>query len=152
MTPGLLSAVVKTPPDNLWIMAVLTPLFLLLVVIGMVAFIFCQRNRVIFKTGPFRTFKERSKVTPSPCFFSTSLTSNFFHFNIVFISSLIRIQKKHFGLKSLPLVRKMQPCRGGAHPFIFLLHNPPAPPTPTPPPPFPQSLLIKHAAKTNRPR
>lgn len=55
-------AVVKTPPGNLWIMAVLTPLFLLVVVIGMVAFILCQRNRVIFKTGAFRNFKTRSKV------------------------------------------------------------------------------------------
>lgn len=55
-------AVVKIPPGNLWIMAVLTPLFLLMVVIGMVAFILCQRNRVIFKTGAFRTFKTRSKV------------------------------------------------------------------------------------------
>ncbi|XP_059190448.1 UPF0606 protein KIAA1549L isoform X2 [Centropristis striata] len=53
--------VVKTPPSNLWIMAVLTPLFLLLVVIGMVAFILCKRNRVIFKTGAFRSFKTRSK-------------------------------------------------------------------------------------------
>ncbi|XP_071362370.1 UPF0606 protein KIAA1549L isoform X3 [Trachinotus anak] len=53
--------VVKTPPSNLWIMAVLTPLFLLMVVIGMVAFILCKRNRVIFKTGAFRTFKTRSK-------------------------------------------------------------------------------------------
>ncbi|KAG8012957.1 hypothetical protein GBF38_020950, partial [Nibea albiflora] len=53
--------VVKTPPGNLWIMAVLTPLFLLVVVIGMVAFILCKRNRVIFKTGAFRTFKTRSK-------------------------------------------------------------------------------------------
>ncbi|XP_029697831.1 UPF0606 protein KIAA1549L isoform X2 [Takifugu rubripes] len=55
--------VVKTPPGNLWIMAVLTPLFLLLVVIGMVAFIFCQKNRVIFKNGAFRTFKSRSKTS-----------------------------------------------------------------------------------------
>lgn len=55
-------AVVKTPPSNLWIMAILTPLFLLMVVIGMVAFILCKRNRVIFKTGAFRTFKTRSKV------------------------------------------------------------------------------------------
>ncbi|XP_014864626.1 PREDICTED: UPF0606 protein KIAA1549L-like isoform X2 [Poecilia mexicana] len=53
--------VVKTPPSNLWIMAVLTPLFLLMVVIGMVAFILCKRNRVIFKSGAFRTFKTRSK-------------------------------------------------------------------------------------------
>uniref|UniRef100_H3CQT2 KIAA1549-like a n=1 Tax=Tetraodon nigroviridis TaxID=99883 RepID=H3CQT2_TETNG len=53
--------VVKTPPSNLWIMAILTPLFLLMVVIGMVAFIFCQKNRVIFKTGAFRTFRTRSK-------------------------------------------------------------------------------------------
>ncbi|XP_044047755.1 UPF0606 protein KIAA1549L isoform X2 [Siniperca chuatsi] len=55
--------VVKTPPSNLWIMAVLTPLFLLMVVIGMVAFILCKRNRVIFKTGAFRTFKTRSKTS-----------------------------------------------------------------------------------------
>ncbi|XP_013867622.1 UPF0606 protein KIAA1549L [Austrofundulus limnaeus] len=55
--------VVKTPPSNLWIMAVLTPLFLLMIVIGMVAFILCKRNRVIFKTGAFRTFKTRSKTS-----------------------------------------------------------------------------------------
>ncbi|XP_034734193.1 UPF0606 protein KIAA1549L isoform X2 [Etheostoma cragini] len=54
-------SVVKTPPSNLWIMAVLTPLFLLMVVIGMVSFILCKRNRVIFKAGAFRTFKTRSK-------------------------------------------------------------------------------------------
>ncbi|KAM9376117.1 UPF0606 protein KIAA1549L [Pholidichthys leucotaenia] len=55
--------VIKTPPGNLWIMAVLTPLFLLMVVIGMVAFILCKRNRVIFKTGAFRTFRTRSKTS-----------------------------------------------------------------------------------------
>ncbi|XP_029952847.1 UPF0606 protein KIAA1549L-like [Salarias fasciatus] len=53
--------VIKTPPSNLWIMAVLTPLFLLLVVIGMVAFIICKRNKIMFKSGAFRTFKTRSK-------------------------------------------------------------------------------------------
>ncbi|XP_029909987.1 UPF0606 protein KIAA1549L [Myripristis murdjan] len=53
--------VVKTPPSNLWIMAILTPVFLLMVVIGMVAFILCKRNRVIFKTSAFRSFKTRSK-------------------------------------------------------------------------------------------
>ncbi|XP_077372520.1 UPF0606 protein KIAA1549L isoform X3 [Festucalex cinctus] len=53
--------VVKMPQSNLWIMAVLTPLFLLMVVIGMVVFILCKRNRVIFKAGAFRTFKSRSK-------------------------------------------------------------------------------------------
>ncbi|KAF3854371.1 hypothetical protein F7725_022426 [Dissostichus mawsoni] len=53
--------VVKTPPSNLWIMAVLTPLFLLMVVIVMVSFIMCKRNRVMFKSGPFRNFKTRSK-------------------------------------------------------------------------------------------
>ncbi|XP_029290196.1 UPF0606 protein KIAA1549L isoform X2 [Cottoperca gobio] len=55
--------VVKTPPSNLWIMAVLTPLFLLMVVIVMVSFIMCKRNRVIFKTGAFRNFKTRSKTS-----------------------------------------------------------------------------------------
>lgn len=54
-------------------MAILTPLFLLMVVIGMVGFIFCQKNRVIFKTGAFRTFRTRSKVRlcllPSPFMF-----------------------------------------------------------------------------------
>ncbi|XP_049930224.1 UPF0606 protein KIAA1549L [Epinephelus moara] len=55
--------VVKTPQSNLWIMAILTPLFLLMVVIGMVSFILCKRNRVIFKTGAFRTFKTRSKTS-----------------------------------------------------------------------------------------
>ncbi|CAL8358485.1 unnamed protein product [Lota lota] len=53
--------VVKTPPGNLWILAVLTPVVLLVVVLGMVAFILCKRNRVIFKTSAFRTFKSRSK-------------------------------------------------------------------------------------------
>ncbi|XP_037306722.2 UPF0606 protein KIAA1549L isoform X2 [Pungitius pungitius] len=53
--------VVKTPPSNLWIMAVLTPLFLLMVVVVMVSLILCKRNRVIFKTGAFRNFKTRSK-------------------------------------------------------------------------------------------
>ncbi|XP_077372518.1 UPF0606 protein KIAA1549L isoform X2 [Festucalex cinctus] len=55
--------VVKMPQSNLWIMAVLTPLFLLMVVIGMVVFILCKRNRVIFKAGAFRTFKSRSKTS-----------------------------------------------------------------------------------------
>ncbi|XP_056138347.1 UPF0606 protein KIAA1549L [Lampris incognitus] len=55
--------VIKTLPSNLWIMAVLTPVFLLMVVIGMVAFILCKRNRVIFKTSAFKTFKTRSKTS-----------------------------------------------------------------------------------------
>ena len=58
-------AVVKTPPGNLWLLAVMTPVALLLVVLGMVAFILCKRNRVIFKTSAFRTFKTRSKVSTS---------------------------------------------------------------------------------------
>lgn len=71
------AAVVKTPPSNLWIMAVLTPLFLLMVVIGMVAFILCKRNRVLFKTGAFRTFKTRSKVRLD-AFLFVSVSSCFF--------------------------------------------------------------------------
>ncbi|XP_077566344.1 UPF0606 protein KIAA1549L isoform X3 [Stigmatopora nigra] len=55
--------VVKMPQSNLWIIAILTPLFLLIVVIGMVVFILCKRNRVIFKAGAFRTFKSRSKTS-----------------------------------------------------------------------------------------
>ncbi|XP_061825788.2 UPF0606 protein KIAA1549L isoform X1 [Nerophis lumbriciformis] len=55
--------VVKMPPSNLWIMAVLTPLCLLMVVIGMVVFILCKRNRVIFKAGAFRNFKSRTKTS-----------------------------------------------------------------------------------------
>ncbi|XP_056454688.1 UPF0606 protein KIAA1549L [Gadus chalcogrammus] len=55
--------VVKTPPGNLWLLAVMTPVVLLLVVLGMVAFILCKRNRVIFKTSAFRTFKTRSKTS-----------------------------------------------------------------------------------------
>ncbi|XP_054631901.1 UPF0606 protein KIAA1549L isoform X2 [Dunckerocampus dactyliophorus] len=55
--------VVKIQQNNLWIMAVLTPLFLLMVVIGMVVFILCKRNRVIFKAGAFRTFKSRTKTS-----------------------------------------------------------------------------------------
>ncbi|CAL8296308.1 unnamed protein product [Boreogadus saida] len=55
--------VVKTPPGNLWLLAVMTPVALLLVVLGMVAFILCKRNRVIFKTSAFRTFKTRSKTS-----------------------------------------------------------------------------------------
>nr|XP_046202878.1 UPF0606 protein KIAA1549L-like isoform X5 [Oncorhynchus gorbuscha] len=53
--------VVKVPPANLWIMAVLTPVALVMVVVVMVTAILCKRNRVIFKTGAFRSFKTRSK-------------------------------------------------------------------------------------------
>ncbi|KAM8891525.1 UPF0606 protein KIAA1549L isoform 2-T3 [Spinachia spinachia] len=55
--------VVKAPASNLWIIAVLTPLFLLMVVVVMVSLILCKRNRVIFKTGAFRNFKTRSKTS-----------------------------------------------------------------------------------------
>lgn len=77
---GVFAAVVKTPPSNLWILAILTPLFLLMVVIGMVAFIFCQKNRVIFKTGAFRTFRTRAKVR--------GLSSSLFHFWVRLIINL----------------------------------------------------------------
>ncbi|XP_041693789.2 UPF0606 protein KIAA1549L isoform X3 [Coregonus clupeaformis] len=53
--------VVKVPPANLWVMAVLTPVALVMVVVVMVTAILCKRNRVIFKTGAFRSFKTRSK-------------------------------------------------------------------------------------------
>lgn len=88
-------AVVKTPPSNLWIMAVLTPLFLLMVVIGMVAFILCKRNRVIFKTGAFRSFKTRSKVRLSnsvvqlyPCLLLL-FTALYVPFNLLFLFLLL---------------------------------------------------------------
>ncbi|CDQ76713.1 unnamed protein product [Oncorhynchus mykiss] len=55
--------VVKVPPANLWIMAVLTPVALVMVVVAMVTAILCKRNRVIFKTGAFRSFKPRSKTS-----------------------------------------------------------------------------------------
>nr|XP_046202885.1 UPF0606 protein KIAA1549L-like isoform X6 [Oncorhynchus gorbuscha] len=55
--------VVKVPPANLWIMAVLTPVALVMVVVVMVTAILCKRNRVIFKTGAFRSFKTRSKTS-----------------------------------------------------------------------------------------
>lgn len=82
-------AVVKTPPGNLWIMAVLTPLFLLLVVIGMVAFIFCQKNRVIFKSGAFRTFKSRSKV--GIAFSSAIVFCLMLYLNLFFVPSTLFI-------------------------------------------------------------
>ncbi|XP_041746437.2 UPF0606 protein KIAA1549L-like isoform X4 [Coregonus clupeaformis] len=53
--------VVKVPPANLWIMAVLMPVALVMVVVFMVTAILCKRNRVIFKTNAFRSFKPRSK-------------------------------------------------------------------------------------------
>lgn len=59
---GFPTAVVKVPPANLWIMAVLTPVALVMVVVVMVTAILCKRNRVIFKTNAFRSFKPRSKV------------------------------------------------------------------------------------------
>ncbi|CAB1313528.1 unnamed protein product [Coregonus sp. 'balchen'] len=55
--------VVKVPPANLWIMAVLTPVALVMVVVFMVTAILCKRNRVIFKTNAFRSFKPRSKTS-----------------------------------------------------------------------------------------
>ncbi|XP_041693787.2 UPF0606 protein KIAA1549L isoform X2 [Coregonus clupeaformis] len=55
--------VVKVPPANLWVMAVLTPVALVMVVVVMVTAILCKRNRVIFKTGAFRSFKTRSKTS-----------------------------------------------------------------------------------------
>ncbi|KAL0968565.1 hypothetical protein UPYG_G00268570 [Umbra pygmaea] len=55
--------VVKVPPANLWIMAVLMPVALVMVVVVMVIAIMWKRNRIIFKTGAFRSFKTRSKTS-----------------------------------------------------------------------------------------
>ncbi|XP_019896148.2 UPF0606 protein KIAA1549L isoform X3 [Esox lucius] len=55
--------VVKVPPANLWITAVLTPVALVMVVVVMVIAIMWKRNRIIFKTGAFRSFKTRSKTS-----------------------------------------------------------------------------------------
>ncbi|KAM6973308.1 UPF0606 protein KIAA1549L, partial [Aplochiton taeniatus] len=56
-------SVVKTPSSRLWIMAVVTPMTLVMVVIVMVAFMLCKRNSLFFKTSSFRTFKARSKTS-----------------------------------------------------------------------------------------
>ncbi|KAJ8002795.1 hypothetical protein DPEC_G00162680 [Dallia pectoralis] len=55
--------VVKVPPANLWITAVLMPVALVTVVVVMVTGFMWKRNRLIFKTGAFRSFKTRSKTS-----------------------------------------------------------------------------------------
>lgn len=53
--------VVKTVPSNLWILAVLTPVSLVMVVVVMAVAIICRRNRTVFKTSAFRGFHPRTK-------------------------------------------------------------------------------------------
>ncbi|KAI4898541.1 hypothetical protein NFI96_002692 [Prochilodus magdalenae] len=54
--------VVKSVPSNLWILAVLTPVSLVMVVVVMAVAIICRRNRTVFKTSAFRGFHPRTKV------------------------------------------------------------------------------------------
>lgn len=56
------TAVVKSLPSNLWIMAVLTPVSLVMVLIVMAVALVCRRNRSVFKTSAFRSFHPRTKV------------------------------------------------------------------------------------------
>lgn len=53
---------VKSVPSNLWILAVLTPVSLVMVVIVMAVAIICRRNRNVFKSSAFRGFHPRTKV------------------------------------------------------------------------------------------
>ncbi|XP_030644388.1 UPF0606 protein KIAA1549L [Chanos chanos] len=55
--------VVKSLPSNLWIMAVLTPVSLVMVVVVMAVTIVCRRNRTVFKTSAFRSFHPRTKTS-----------------------------------------------------------------------------------------
>ncbi|XP_063052111.1 UPF0606 protein KIAA1549L [Engraulis encrasicolus] len=55
--------VVKSLPSNLWIMAVLTPVSLVIVLIIMAVALVCRRNRSVFKTSAFRSFHPRSKTS-----------------------------------------------------------------------------------------
>ncbi|GAA6094428.1 UPF0606 protein KIAA1549L isoform X1, partial [Tachysurus ichikawai] len=55
--------VVKSVPSNLWILAVLTPVSLVIVVIVMAVAIVCRRNRNVFKSSAFRGFHSRTKTS-----------------------------------------------------------------------------------------
>ncbi|KAF7707649.1 hypothetical protein HF521_018867 [Silurus meridionalis] len=55
--------VVKSVPSNLWILAVLTPVSLVIVVIVMAIAIICRRNRNVFKSSAFRGFHQRTKTS-----------------------------------------------------------------------------------------
>ncbi|XP_016358568.1 UPF0606 protein KIAA1549L-like isoform X4 [Sinocyclocheilus anshuiensis] len=54
-------SVVKNLPSNLWILAVLIPVSLVMVVVIMAVAIICRRNRTVFKTSAFRNFHPRTK-------------------------------------------------------------------------------------------
>uniref|UniRef100_A0A8C2K4M4 KIAA1549-like a n=1 Tax=Cyprinus carpio TaxID=7962 RepID=A0A8C2K4M4_CYPCA len=53
--------VVKSLPSNLWILAVLIPVSLVMVVVFMAVVVICRRNRTVFKTSAFRNFHPRTK-------------------------------------------------------------------------------------------
>uniref|UniRef100_A0A8C1LU89 KIAA1549-like a n=1 Tax=Cyprinus carpio TaxID=7962 RepID=A0A8C1LU89_CYPCA len=53
--------VVKSLPSNLWILAVLIPVSLVMIVVVMAGAIICRRNRTVFKTSAFRNFHPRTK-------------------------------------------------------------------------------------------
>ncbi|XP_028813153.1 UPF0606 protein KIAA1549L isoform X2 [Denticeps clupeoides] len=53
--------VVKSVPSNMWILAVLTPVSLVMVIVVMAIAIVCRKNRSVFKTSAFRSFHPRTK-------------------------------------------------------------------------------------------
>nr|XP_055049078.1 UPF0606 protein KIAA1549L isoform X3 [Misgurnus anguillicaudatus] len=53
--------VVKSLPSNVWILAVLLPVSLVMVLVVMAVAIICRRNRTVFKTSAFRNFHARTK-------------------------------------------------------------------------------------------
>ncbi|XP_056596265.1 LOW QUALITY PROTEIN: UPF0606 protein KIAA1549L [Triplophysa dalaica] len=55
--------VVKSSPSNLWILAVLIPVSLVMVVVIMAVAIICRRNRTVFKNSAFRSFHPRTKTS-----------------------------------------------------------------------------------------
>ncbi|XP_051545181.1 UPF0606 protein KIAA1549L-like isoform X2 [Myxocyprinus asiaticus] len=55
--------VVKSLPSNLWILAVLIPVSLVMIVAVMAVAIICRRNRTVFKTSAFRNFHPRTKTS-----------------------------------------------------------------------------------------
>nr|XP_055049075.1 UPF0606 protein KIAA1549L isoform X2 [Misgurnus anguillicaudatus]XP_055049076.1 UPF0606 protein KIAA1549L isoform X2 [Misgurnus anguillicaudatus]XP_055049077.1 UPF0606 protein KIAA1549L isoform X2 [Misgurnus anguillicaudatus] len=55
--------VVKSLPSNVWILAVLLPVSLVMVLVVMAVAIICRRNRTVFKTSAFRNFHARTKTS-----------------------------------------------------------------------------------------
>lgn len=75
-----LPAVVKNPPNNLWILAaVLAPISVVLVIIIIITAVLCRKNKNDFKADAIGNLNPRAKV-PDSCFvFLKHLNSFLFH-------------------------------------------------------------------------